>query len=236
MTKLRSLSLSSCLFVALGVVACGPSENADINESVAKSHVEATVSALRGIQGGQDGESVVTALMVLGSSSKALLKPKDGQEKRDGMIETGVARLMEDIKARDAGDCGCSKNKCDFSKCKLGGGAVVEGSLEWGEDFLKCDYKLVGNADVAGVKMKSEFSTFCDLKFSETSLDGKLSSKGYMEVADEADKAKVTWETKLTFNKIKFDESKVLSGSASIEAQVEVPKEEGLYGKSEIEF
>lgn len=236
MFKLRLSSLVASGVLALGVVACGPNENADVNEKVAKTQVEATVNALRLVSGGKGGEAALGSLMGLGSSSMGMLTPKSGDEKRDVALNDGLARIAERVQKRDSDKCKCDEKKCVFTKCDLDGAGIIDGSMEWSDTSLKADYSIELSVDQGGMKVATTFSTACDLTFSETSLDGSLSSKGDVKTEFNGKTTSVTWESSFIFNKIEFDETGIKSGKATVEATVEAEGKDALHGKSEIDF
>lgn len=235
MFKFRLSSLVTSGVFALSVVACGPAENADVNEMIAKTQVEAAVGAMHEVRGGKGGEAALGSLMVLGASSMSMLTPKDGNEKRDAVVTKGLARMAERVQKRDSNKCKCEENKCVFNKCELDGMGVVNGSMEWSDSSLKCDYSIKLSVEEGETKVATSFATTCDLTFSETSLDGTLSSKGDVNTEFKGQKSSVAWESSFKFDKIKFDESGIKSGKAKVEATVDAGKDT-LHGKSEIDF
>lgn len=236
MFKLRLSSLVASGVLALGIVACGPNENADVNETIAKAQVESAVNALRMVSSGKGGEAALGALSDLGASSMNMLNPKSGDEKRDVALKTGLARIAERVQKRDSENCKCDEKKCVFTKCEMDGAGTINGSIEWSDTSLKCDYSIGLSVNEGGVKVETSFSTTCDLTFSETSLDGSLSSKGEVKTAYEGKNANVSWESSFVFNKIEFDKTGIKSGKASVEATVDAEGKDTLHGKSEIDF
>lgn len=238
MTKLSATLVSSSLLFVLGSAGCGPTENANVNEAMAKEQVSAAVETLVKLQAGKGGDTAVASMMVFGSSSMSMLSPKSSEESRQAtQLNARVLELAKLVKARSDENCSCDEDKCVFDKCKLENFGTLDGKLSWGKDFLKCDYKADYNLEYGGMKAVTSFSIFCDLKYTDTSLDGTLSTKGSVEVSAQGKDASTKWESSYSFNKIEFDSSgKVKSGSAMVEVEVDAGGKEALYGKAEIDF
>lgn len=238
MTKLRLISLSSCVLMSLGTVGCGPTENADVNETVAKQQVFAAVDALMQIKGGKSGDVAVASLMPLGIGSMSMLTPREGNEKRSAdLAAQTIVDLTNLARAEGSDKCSCDENKCVFKNCDLTGFGSLDGTMEWSDTSLKCDYKAEYSIDEGGMKLKTSFSTFCNLSYSDTSLEGELSSKGSIETSGHGHDSNVSWESSYDFVGIKFDDKgAVQSGIAKVEVEVKGNGKDALFGKSEIDF
>lgn len=232
--KLQStLTLCASLLLALNSVGCGKQENADINEAAAKTQVNTAIQAVQSLQGGKNGQSAAMDLMSLGSGSLAMLEPKADQEARSAELGAQLRMLAKATEEGGTEGCECTKNKCTFTKCGVADGATFDGSIEWTKTSLKCDYSI----KMKHSALELNFSTICDLKFSETSLDGTLSSEGSSKFAAAGQSGGSKWDTAMEFKGVKWDKAgKAIEGKVTIEASLEVEGEEELYGKSEIDL
>lgn len=231
--KLQStLTLCVSLLLALNSVGCGKQENADVNEAAAKTQVNTAIQAVQSLQGGKNGQSAATELMSLGAGSLTMLKPKGGDEKRSAALGAQLDMLAKATE-KGAEGCECTAKKCTFTKCGVDGEATFNGTIEWSETSLKCDYSI----EMKHSALELNFSTTCDLKFSETSLDGTLSSEGSSKYAAAGQSGGSKWDTSMQFDGVKWDKAgKAIGGKVTIEASLEVEGQEDLYGKSEIDL
>lgn len=238
MHKLSRSVLSFGVLIALGTTACDKSDNADVDTAKVKTGLRSSVQSMMSFRSGKGGLEAVGSMMEFGSISYGILEPQE-EKSKDARRMADQARKLARMAREEGGDnCSCDETKCNFDGCDLDGYGKLEGKLEWSETSLNCDYKATFSLKETGVEMSTTLSTFCDLKFTETTLDGKLSHKGELEGKGVDGEVAISWDTSFVFEGIKYDadKNKITKGIAKVDAEVAVEGEETLRGSASIDF
>lgn len=239
MKKLSPSALSLCVIAALGLTACGPDENAEVNTTLVEGQLGPAVESMMAFRSGKAGADAIGPLMSLGNLGQAMLTPEEGKTSSRTYPSVQDVQKMARM-ARDKGgeECACDEHKCVFDGCELGIFGKLEGGLQWTETSLNCDYKAEFSIKDAVASATTKLSTFCDLKFSETTLDGELRHSGSIMGKSDDHESGISWESSIVFDGIKYDDDahKITEGSANVEAEVAVTGEDTLRGSASIDF
>jgi hypothetical protein len=185
-----------------------PESNATINEAVMRDTATAALSAAQITVAG-DGEAGAFELLDVGTSAVELLTPEESER-------TTLASTESFERLKQGEGCECTENSCTFNNCDRGTGLLLSGSISWTDTTLDCDYSVAGNS--AGATYS--FSVFCDLDYTDTSLDGQLNTRGSVELAASGQVS--TWDTQMTFNNVTYTGGQPTGGSIDVSASVMV--------------
>lgn len=241
MNKFRRGASFFCVTAALFTTGCSQTENAEVDTKLAESEMGPAVESIMAFRSGSANADAVASLLELGTSGQNLLKAKQ----EDAEVSSRAARAAQEARklarlARDKGGdkCKCDESKCDFSGCDLGAFGKLEGKIEWTDSSLTCDYKAEFSIEEGSLKFATSLSTFCDLKFSETTLDGKLSHQGELEGKGVDGEVAVSWESSFDFEGIKYDtkKAKITEGVAKVKVEIATLDQDTLRGSASIDF
>lgn len=206
---------------------CGKSENAQLNDSAARSQSAAAIKAINSLRTGGNGQGAAFAMIALGQNAQGLLQKQSESRSAPMAIDLDALREMSDEKG-----CSCTDNSCTFTDCGNSLGFKLNGEIKWSKTSMKCDYKVTG--EVGGMEYK--FSIDGDLKYSEKSIDGDLKTEGSVKGNVHGHKVDVSWNTSLVFNNIELSSGKPVKGSMSIKSEIKSQDGEELRGSGEVSF
>lgn len=224
MNKVLNRCFCICASALLLLPACGKSDNAELNETVARSQATAAIQAVSGLQNNK-GQAAAFGLIALGTSAQGILVA-DGKQKRSAPLALDLDRL----RATEGEGCECDENSCTFDDCGSGG-FKINGKIKWDENSMECDYKASG----ALQGMEWDFSIDANLKYSETSLDGDINSQGSVKGNIQGHSLDASWSTSLVFNEIKFSSGEPTSGTMSVKSEYKT-EDQDLRGSGDIDF
>jgi hypothetical protein len=195
--------------LALTVFACGgddetepdPSGGNDgtVNEAVVEQVATTAFDAAQTAVGG-DGQAAAFAMLGVGTSAIAIVTPGTAGSSPMGQAQQALAQE----------GCECDTNTCNFTGCDTGSGITLTGSISWTDNSLDCDYSIGGSNGA----QTFNYAILCDLDYTDTSLDGSLSTSGDITAGGQA----TSFNTSLMFNMVTFDASGPTGGSIDVSA------------------
>ncbi len=174
----------------------GVTGNATVDETVLRETATVAFSAAELTIGG-DGEGGAVELVDVGTSAIDIVIPPESRESATVLPKAGTG-------------CECTENSCAFDGCDHGSGLLLSGSISWTESTLDCDYMVAGNQGGAVYS----FTVFCDLDYTQTSLDGQLNTSGSVELPG----ATSSWHSQITFNNVTYVNGHPTGGSIDVSA------------------
>jgi len=226
MARLRSsllLAASLCFLVGCGddnEESQPQTQPGQVNEQSAKAAARGTVQASLTAVQDQNGQGAASQLHSVASTTQGIVTPAAPS----GPGTTAQARILEafgpGLGTLDGENCECTETGCTFLDCDWGGSTnTMAGTISWEGGHLKCDltFKTAGSAFSGDIEM----TTSCDLKVTETSIDGTLGTTGKVASITGADGTafgSYEWATTTHFDKVTYDTSKQpTSGSVHVE-------------------
>lgn len=213
MKQPTTLALPSLVALAALVAVSGCKEeedNATFNELAVQQTAGTAFQATQTAAGG-DGQSGAFAMMGVGTAALGLVVPEGGQSIERPPHEPDVAYA-----AQQGTGCECTANSCTFTACGNGTGLTIEGSISWTETSLDCDYTVSG--DQGGSTY--DFSIFCDIDYTQTSIDGVIETAGRVDVPAAGANGTSSWDTSMTFDQVTFANGQPTGGSIEMSASV----------------
>lgn len=208
------------------LVACGSdseesqpqTQAGQVNTQTAKSAAEGTVQAALTAVNDQNGRVAASQLQAVSSQTQGIITPAAPS------TGTTAARILgalgPDLGTLADEGCNCTETSCTFQDCGSET-SKISGTLSWEGGHLECDlqFKTIG----AGLTGEVDITTSCDLKVTESSLDGTLGTKGTVSNIPTADNStgaigSYEWNVSTRFDKVAYDaQRKPISGSVHVE-------------------
>lgn len=197
----------------------GNQPTATTNTAVVGSIGTSTASLIASLSSAGDstaGSAAAMSLIGIGQSGLSVITPSSGGGAQPQVApELGTATFSTcDTECSGEGDSG----SCTFSGCTDGTWSL-EGSFSWGGGNLDADYTVSGA--VSGTTYSLSF--LADLTYTETSIDGTLSTDGESTVDANGQSYVSSWETSLVYDAVSWPAgggcptSGSISGSASVD-------------------
>ncbi|MBS2017110.1 MAG: hypothetical protein JST00_29760 [Deltaproteobacteria bacterium] len=214
----------ACSFVAL-ITACGSSEPEQPaaqagtpNQQGASQTSTSTISSLQvgAKQGatGADGQGSAQQLQSVASAMQNLVTPQQGNT---GAAQQGLTLFpMENL----TGVCNCTATSCTFEGCGNGTTFKMDGSYSWGGGAIKAALKYTVNSASAGANAQIVMQLDADVKITETTIDGTVSSKGTTNSSFGGFSATSSWDASMTYTGVTFPKGggAPTAGKASVKA------------------
>lgn len=223
MARLRS-SLLVAASLSFLVVGCGDdsedsqpqAQPGQVNEQSAKAAARGTVQASLTAVSDNNGESAAFQLQSVASQTQGIISPAAPS----GAAMRILGAVGPSLGTLDSEGCECSETSCTFQECGSEGSASsMSGTMSWDGGHLKCNltFKTAGTAMASDV----ELTTTCDLKVTETSIDGTLGTSGKVSSITGAEGTGLgayEWATTVHFDEVAYDSAKQpISGSVHVE-------------------
>jgi len=215
---MKLFRLGAVALLSLTMFACGddeeepPPEQAQgtVNEALVTQSANNAFKSTGKLATGGSGETAAFELMAVGQSAMGFATPAAAG---GGQAAQSIGSIQQ---ALGGAGCECAANSCTFTDCGGDSGYTINGSIEWTETSLKCDYTVGGAA--SGTTLA--YNIFCDLTYGTTSLDGTLSTKGSITVDANGQSIATEFDTSMTFNDVTYSAGGPTGGSLDVKTSV----------------
>ena len=220
----RSVLLAACSLVVL--VGCGSSEPEQPaaqagtpNKQTASQTSTSTITSMQTVnkQGatGADGQSSAQSLQSVAAAMQNLVTPQSGNT---GAAQQGLTLFPTETGT--TGTCTCTATSCTFEACGNGTSFKMDGTYSWGGGTIKAALKYTVNSASGGAAADIVMELAADIKITETTLDGTVSSKGTSKSTFGAYSATTTWDSTMTYAGVTFAKGggSPTAGSAKVKA------------------
>ena len=198
----------------LTMTACGDDDDdagqaATVYKSAATGQTTSTIMAVRAAMPGQ-GLAVSNNLQSAASQSQGILTPQGA-----GSTPAAIGDLATRTWATGSCDGACTDSACTFANCSDDTGQVtINGSIAFGNGKLTAKdltYTFTAQNIVTTLN--------CDLTYTDTSIDGTLSSTGSVDLSKYGQGASgsYTWDSEVTYKQVTFSASSPGPTGGSIE-------------------
>ncbi len=210
----RSL-FGACVVASTLVLGCSSSNDSsqpaaqegNPNKQAAASSVTTTITAMQVAAkpgaAAADGQSSAQQLQSAAQSMQNLVTPKSGATQQQGLT---LESLLHPTAGELVGTCNCTATSCTFQGCGNGTTYTMDGTYSWGGGTIKGSIKYTVKAQgaVAGSGAQVEMQLDTDMKITDTSIDGSISSKGTSTTTYGAYTATSTWDSSVKYNAVTF--------------------------------
>jgi len=198
---MKLVHMGAIALLSASLVGCGDDEESEpaeentgtVNDAVAGQVATTAFDAAQVAVDTGDGQAAAFQMIGVGSSASSMVTPAGGSGQQPQSFAEATSALGE-------GTCDCTANSCTFSDCGDASGFTITGTIAWTDTSLDCDYTVGGtvNGNVY------DFSVFCDLDYSATSLAGTLNTDGSFQVDAQGQSVSSEWDVDMTFNDVVY--------------------------------